>query len=118
MTGRAERLKFVLASYNVGLGHVEDAVPPRRRRTATTPASWENVAYWLIRKSKRDIYNDPVVKYGFARGTEPVGYVDAILTRWDHYREFVSDQPAPEATPSLGPEATPVPEATPTPGRR
>jgi hypothetical protein len=52
------------------------------------------------------------------RGTEPVGYVDAILTRWDHYREFVSDQPLPEATPSLQPEATPVPEVTPTSVRR
>ncbi|HXT22238.1 MAG TPA: transporter substrate-binding domain-containing protein [Thermoanaerobaculia bacterium] len=114
---RAERLKFVLASYNVGLGHVEDAVR-LAQKNGDDAASWENVAYWLIRKSKRDTYNDPVVKYGFARGTEPVGYVDAILTRWDHYREFVSDQPLPEATPSLGPEATPTPEPTPPPDRR
>lgn len=118
VTRRAERLKFVLASYNVGLGHVEDAVR-LAKKNGDDAASWENVAYWLIRKSKRDTYNDPVVKYGFARGTEPVGYVDAILTRWDHYREFVSDQPPqPEATPSLGPEATPALEATPTPQRR
>ena len=114
VTGRAERLKFVLASYNVGLGHVEDAVR-LAKKNGDDAASWENVAYWLIRKSKRDTYNDPVVKYGFARGTEPVGYVDAILTRWDHYRELVTDQPPPEATPTVVPEATPALEPTPTP---
>lgn len=44
----------------------------------------------LIRKSKRSVYNDPVVKYGFARGTEPVAYVDLILNRYEHYKAFVT----------------------------
>lgn len=35
------------------------------------------------------MYNDPVVKHGFARGTEPVTYVDQILSRWANYKEFV-----------------------------
>ena len=52
----------------------------------------------LIRNSKRDVYNDPVCKYGFARGAEPVGYVDTILGRWDHYREFVKDEPVATAS--------------------
>jgi membrane-bound lytic murein transglycosylase F len=56
------------------------------------------VAYWLILKSKRAVYNDPVCKHGFARGAEPVGYVDTILGRWDHYREFVKDEPGSSAT--------------------
>ena len=47
------------------------------------------MAYWLIQKSKRAVYNDPVVKYGFARGTEPVAYVDLILDRFEHYKAFV-----------------------------
>jgi len=109
---RAERLKFVLASYNVGLGHVQDAVR-LAAKNGEDAASWENVAYWLIRKSKREVFNDPVVRFGFARGTEPVGYVDAILSRWDHYREFVPLEPAPEATPTPAFEPTPVLPATP-----
>ena len=94
ITPESERVKFILASYNVGLGHVEDA-----RRLATKngddPDKWTDVAYWLIRKSKRAVYNDPVVKYGFARGTEPVTYVDLILDRYEHYKAFVNE-PAPD----------------------
>ena len=101
-----ERIRFILASYNVGLGHVEDA-----RRLALKygddAGTWEDVAYWLIRKSKRAVYNDPVVKYGFARGTEPVDYVERIIDRFEHYKQFVDDEPAP-------PEPEPVPEIVPT----
>jgi membrane-bound lytic murein transglycosylase F len=86
-----ERRKFILASYNVGLGHVSDA----RRLAAKNgddPNKWSDVAYWLIRKSKRNVYNDPVVKYGYARGTEPVAYVDLILDRFEHYKQFVAKE--------------------------
>jgi membrane-bound lytic murein transglycosylase F len=87
-----ERIRFILASYNVGLGHVEDA---RRlaKKYGDDPGDWDDVAYWLIRKSKRGVYNDPVVKYGFARGTEPVDYVERILDRFEHYKAFVEKEP-------------------------
>jgi hypothetical protein len=40
------------------------------------------------------------VKHGFARGTEPVAYVDQILARWRNYKEFVRDgSTATEAMP-------------------
>lgn len=88
----SERIRFILASYNVGLGHVEDA---RRlaRKYGDDPSEWKDVAYWLIRKSKRSVYNDPVVKYGFARGTEPVDYVERIMDRFAHYKQFVENEP-------------------------
>ncbi|HEY0372738.1 MAG TPA: transglycosylase SLT domain-containing protein [Thermoanaerobaculia bacterium] len=90
-----ERIRFILASYNVGLGHVEDA---RRlaKKFGDDPGDWDDVAYWLIRKSKRAVYNDPVVKYGFARGTEPVDYVARILDRFEHYKQFVEEAPEVE----------------------
>ena len=43
-----------------------------------------------MQKSKREIYTDPVVKYGFSRGIEPVTYVAVILDRYDHYRQYVT----------------------------
>jgi len=89
----SERIKFILASYNVGTGHVQDAVR-LAAKNGDDPHSWLDVSYWLIRKSKRSVYNDPVVKHGFARGTEPVAYVDQILMRWKNYKEFVKE---PEA---------------------
>jgi membrane-bound lytic murein transglycosylase F len=52
-----------------------------------------------MQKSKREIYTDPVVKYGFSRGIEPVTYVAVILDRYDHYRQYVV-KPAPEHTDS------------------
>ena len=85
-----QRLRFVLASYNAGAGHVGDA---RRlaEKNGDDPNVWEDVAFWLLQKSKKSVYNDPVVKYGYARGMEPVLYVSRILDRFEHYREFVTD---------------------------
>ena len=85
-----QRLRFVLASYNTGHGHVEDA----RRLAAKNGGDdqvWTDVAFWLLQKSKREVYTDPVVRYGFSRGLEPVTYVRSILNRWAHYQEFVVD---------------------------
>jgi membrane-bound lytic murein transglycosylase F len=97
----SERIKFVLASYNVGTGHVQDAVR-LAAKNGDDPHSWLDVSYWLIRKSKRSVYNDPVVKHGFARGTEPVAYVDQILQRWSNYKEFVKEpEAAPEPAPAV-----------------
>lgn len=104
----AERLRFVLASYNTGHGHVEDA----RRLTAKNggdDTAWAEVAFWLLQKSKREVYTDPVVKYGFSRGLEPVTYVELILERFEHYRQFVVDDPEraddpPPPTPPPGPD--------------
>lgn len=83
-----ERLKFVLASYNVGRGHVLDA-QRLTEKNGGNPQLWDDVAYWLLQKSKREVYTDPVVRYGYARGLEPVTYVARILDRYGHYRELV-----------------------------
>ena len=83
-----ERLKFILASYNTGAGHVEDA----QRLTIKyggNPQSWNDVSYWLLQKSTQQYSTDPVVKFGFCRGLEPVNYVNHILERFDHYKQFV-----------------------------
>lgn len=90
-----ERLKFILASYNTGAGHVEDA---QRLAEANNdnPKRWADVSYWLLQKSKREVYTKPMVKYGFSRGIEPVTYVAIILDRFDHYKQFVVDRVAPD----------------------
>jgi len=38
---------------------------------------------------KKQYSSDPVVKFGFCRGLEPVNYVSQILERFDHYKQFV-----------------------------
>ena len=94
-----ERFKFILASYNCGVGHVQDAVRLAEKH-GDNPKRWDDVAYWLVQKSNRAVYNDPVVKHGFVRGTEPVGYVSAILAQFANYRQFVPKTPAETAPPA------------------
>lgn len=84
----AERLKFILASYNCGAGHVEDA-QRLTEKYGGDPLRWDDVSYWLLQKSTQQYSADPVVKFGFCRGIEPVTYVTLILERFDHYKQFV-----------------------------
>jgi membrane-bound lytic murein transglycosylase F len=83
-----ERLKFILASYNAGVGHVEDT-QRLTEKFGGNPDVWEDVAYWLLQKSTRQYSSDEVVKFGFCRGLEPVNYVSHILERFEHYKQFV-----------------------------
>ncbi len=83
-----ERVKFILASYNAGHGHVADA-----RRLAEKfegdPHQWAVVGEYLRKKSDRQYYTDPVVKYGYCRGEEPYHYVREIMNRYEHYKRFI-----------------------------
>ena len=83
-----ERLKFILASYNAGPGHVEDA-QRLAEKYGGDPLAWNDVSYWLLQKSTQKYSTDEVVKFGFCRGLEPVNYVDHILRRYGHYKEHV-----------------------------
>ena len=89
ITDDNERLKFVLASYNTGAGHVQDA-QRLTEKYGGNPQSWEDVSYWLLQKSTQEYSTDPVVKFGFCRGLEPVNYVSLILERYDRYKQFVA----------------------------
>ena len=88
-----ERLKFILASYNTGAGHVEDA-QRLAEKYGGEPERWDDVAYWLLQKSSQQYSTDPVVKFGFCRGIEPVNYVTHILERYDKYKQYVAATPA------------------------
>lgn len=90
VTDPKERVKFVLASYNVGLGHVLDAMR-LAEKYGKDPTIWDNnVDFFVLNKSKPKYYNDPVVKYGYCRGEEPYHYVSDILERYEHYKNVVN----------------------------
>src|SRR5438132_9855937 len=100
ITNDVERLKFVLASYNAGAGHVQDA----QRLTGKyggNPQSWEDVSYWLLQESTQQYSADPVVKFGFCRGLEPLNYVTHILERYDRYKQFLARRKAAEPQPAV-----------------
>lgn len=86
-----ERIKFILAAYNVGLGHVLDA-RSLARKYGKNPETWDDhVAFYLLNKSDPEFYRDPVVKYGYCRGEEPFNYVIEVLERYDHYRNIIGN---------------------------
>ena len=85
----SERQKFVVAAYNTGLGHVQDA----RRLAATLgmdPGKWDNnVAECILKKQEPEYYNRPEIKYGYCRGSETYRYVADIFDRYNHYHNVV-----------------------------
>lgn len=70
-----DRTLFALAAYNVGFGHLEDA-RILTERSGKNPDSWADVREHLPLLSKMEYYS--TLKHGYARGNEPVLYVDNI----------------------------------------
>ena len=85
-----ERVKFVLASYNIGLGHIIDARNLAEKYGADPDVWFDNVEYYLKMKSNPKYYNDTDVQYGYARGKETIKYVKEILERYNHYKQLIS----------------------------
>jgi membrane-bound lytic murein transglycosylase F len=84
-----ERMKFILASYNAGPGHILDAMK-LTEKNGMDPQKWDgNVAFWLLKKSEPRYYNDTVVKNGYFRGTESVNFVSEVLDRFEHYKNMI-----------------------------
>ncbi|MBF0204104.1 MAG: membrane-bound lytic murein transglycosylase MltF [Desulfamplus sp.] len=75
-----DRIKFALASYNVGYGHVLDA---RKLAAAQGMDSshWDAVNQTLPLLAKQKYYSK--TKYGYARGHEPVRYINKIFAYYD-----------------------------------
>ena len=83
-----ERIKFILASYNIGQGHVEDAWRLTMKYGENT-RSWADVSVFLNLKSDPDYYRDSLVKSGFAKGHIAVNYVRDVLGLFDSYKALV-----------------------------
>lgn len=84
-----ERIKFVLASYNVGPGHVKDA-QRLARKYSDNPEVWKDVGYYLLHKSEPEYYKDDVVKHGYCKGYVTYNYVSEIISRYEHYKNMIN----------------------------
>ncbi len=85
-----ERLKFTLAAYNAGKGHVEDARRLAKKYGEDSYVWTAQTELWMLKKSEAAYYKDEVVKYGYCRGSEPVDYVNRILDRFNQYQTLSS----------------------------
>ena len=94
-----ERIRFTLAAYNGGVGHVQDA-QTLARKAGRNHQQWHEVAPYILLLSEPQYYRDPDVGHGYMRGSETEAYVRLIMERWQQYRSgaraFVSGSiPAP-----------------------
>ena len=80
-----ERIKFTLAAYNGGVGHVQDA-QTLARKNGRNHQVWQEVAPFILRLSEPQYYRDPDVLNGYMRGSETEAYVRLIMSRWNQYR--------------------------------
>ncbi|MCM2283809.1 MAG: membrane-bound lytic murein transglycosylase MltF [Desulfobacula sp.] len=83
-----ERIPFALASYNVGYGHVSDAVRIAEEMGLDS-GKWQNLKKTLPLLSKPGYYTR--VRYGYARGLESVQYVERILIYYDILKQKEMD---------------------------
>lgn len=85
-----ERWKFVLAAYNAGLAHVFDAIA-LAKKFGYVPDVWDgNVAACMMLKSSPEYYNDPVCRFGYARGKETVDYVENVVEFYTRCKQFIA----------------------------
>lgn len=99
-----DRTWFALAAYNVGYSHVQDA---RRlaRREGLDPDSWLVLKDMLPRLTQKEYYS--TLPYGYARGWEPVHYVNNVRTYFEIMNWLTAEDPA-EAEPEQPPAKAPA----------
>ncbi len=78
-----DRTYFALAAYNVGFGHLKDAQYLTKQQGGN-PNVWTHVKQRLPLLAKRKYYKK--LKHGYARGWEPVNYVENIR----HFHNILS----------------------------
>ena len=70
-----DRTWLALSAYNVGRGHFRDA-QSLARKLNKNPDRWNEMKEILPLLSQKEYYKD--LRYGYARGNEPVRYVTRI----------------------------------------
>lgn len=84
-----DKIKFSLAAYNAGMGHIIDAKALASKYNLN-PFVWDdNVEEMLLKKGTKKYYDDPVVKFGHCRGFETQVYVRNIMQYYEHYQNFL-----------------------------
>jgi membrane-bound lytic murein transglycosylase F len=90
VTDPNERMKFVLASYNVGLNHVIDAQRLANKYGKKIDV-WDGaVEYYLKQKSDPKYYRDALSTAGYCRCDGPVWYVKQVLRLYEEYKIHIA----------------------------
>ncbi len=84
-----QRIKFTLASYNCGLGHVRDA-QRLAKSLGDSAYYWDhNVEKAILKLQERKYFTQPEIRHGIVQGILPYKYVRDIFDRYHHYQELI-----------------------------
>lgn len=100
-----DRNWFALAAYNVGLGHVRDAQWIAKKK-GLNPDKWTDIKETLPLLRQHKWYHQ--TKHGYARGFEPVRYVENIRSYYDILRWHIERETPRYAPQSILVYASPV----------
>lgn len=92
----ADRLKLVLAAYNMGPGHLQDA-RLLAVELGNDPNVWDNEMEAVIPLLEDPEYYE-YLPNGYARGRSVVRYVYRVLERYDRYRVLTAEAEARQRT--------------------
>ena len=84
-----DRTYLALAAYNIGRAHLHDA-QSLARELGKSPYHWEDMKTVLPLLSDKSVY--PKLRYGYARGHEPVRYVERIQNYQDVLLEHLASE--------------------------
>jgi membrane-bound lytic murein transglycosylase MltF len=74
------QLNLILASYNLGSGHVDDVISLLTSDNIDINI-WNNLRKYLLKLNKKKFYKK--MKYGYARGWEAVQYIENVKQYYD-----------------------------------
>jgi len=89
-----DRTWLALAAYNIGFGHLEDARILTQRQGGD-PDKWVDVQNHLPLLSEKKWYDK--TRHGYARGREPVRYVENVRSYYDILTWYTESQTPPSA---------------------
>ncbi len=84
-----QRIKFTMAAYNAGIGHIYDA-QRLAQLIGLDPYVWDdNVEEAIILLSKHEYFTRPEIRYGYVRGFITDNYIHEIFRRYKQYEDLI-----------------------------
>lgn len=78
ISDKQERIKFIIAAYNSGAGHILDAIALAKKYGKDYQKWEDNVSITLQWKANPEYFNDEVCKSGYFRGSQTIVYVNKV----------------------------------------
>ena len=87
-----ERVKFILASYNSGLGHILDAIALAEKYGKDPQVWFGNAEETLQLKNYPEYYTNSVCKCGYFKGKETLAYVEKVIELYRFYKQNMPEE--------------------------